>query len=293
MNSKQIENKAWFKAREDIELICKPILSQTPLENIVYQKIYKDGSRTILSTHTELVLEQFVKPEAKVKNLYTPSIRHGDRYYYTASWAETIQNSTAAQVLKQAIRYEGEVFGLFHEFDLVEHKDQYEESLTFFASDKSIGMENFYINNINVLEQFRLYFLDKAHDLINKVDKERVVEPWREVDSNIIYFDRPNNQSVILDAPMGSEPAKLDFVPTIPKKFYFQVNNVEEYLTKREFECAIQLIQGKNNVDMAKNLFVSPRTIETHLESLRAKTGRGNRQHLIDFFISHGLSKLF
>jgi len=39
MLDKDLENKAWFKASKDLELICKPLFTQTPLANVVYQKM--------------------------------------------------------------------------------------------------------------------------------------------------------------------------------------------------------------------------------------------------------------
>ena len=56
-------------------------------------------------------------------------------------------------------------------------------------------------------------------------------------------------------------------------------------ITKRELQCLRLLATGKTNRGIAKVLCISARTVESHLNSLRLKTGSLSRSHLIDLFL--------
>lgn len=52
-------------------------------------------------------------------------------------------------------------------------------------------------------------------------------------------------------------------------------------LTERELEVARLMIEGLSNREIAERLFVSVRTVESHLASARRKTGSANRTRLL------------
>jgi DNA-binding CsgD family transcriptional regulator len=54
-------------------------------------------------------------------------------------------------------------------------------------------------------------------------------------------------------------------------------------VTSREVDVLILLSRGLTNAAISEQLFVSPRTVETHVASLLAKSGTANRQQLRDW----------
>jgi DNA-binding NarL/FixJ family response regulator len=60
-------------------------------------------------------------------------------------------------------------------------------------------------------------------------------------------------------------------------------------LTAREHEILVQLAQGLTNQAIAKNLYLSVKTVDTHLANLLKKTGVGNRTQLLAYAYEHGL----
>jgi DNA-binding CsgD family transcriptional regulator len=54
-------------------------------------------------------------------------------------------------------------------------------------------------------------------------------------------------------------------------------------LTNRELEVALLAARGMRSADIARLLFVSPRTVHTHLRHAYAKTGTGNRVQLLNW----------
>jgi DNA-binding NarL/FixJ family response regulator len=65
-----------------------------------------------------------------------------------------------------------------------------------------------------------------------------------------------------------------------------------EILTPREKEICTFLAYGHTNAEIAKKLFLSERTIETHRTNLMAKLDLKSRAELVRFAIDNGLLKL-
>jgi DNA-binding NarL/FixJ family response regulator len=60
-------------------------------------------------------------------------------------------------------------------------------------------------------------------------------------------------------------------------------------LTNRETDVLRSLSQGRSNAEIAAALFVSPRTVQTHLSNLYTKLGIAGRAEAITFALSHSL----
>jgi len=58
-------------------------------------------------------------------------------------------------------------------------------------------------------------------------------------------------------------------------------------LTRREREVAALVVEGLTNKDIAARLVISPRTAETHVQNMLAKTGCANRSQLAVWFSAH------
>ena len=63
-------------------------------------------------------------------------------------------------------------------------------------------------------------------------------------------------------------------------------SNINTQLTERELDCLISLSRGKTLKEVAKELNISPRTVETHLERIKYKFNCQTKTQAIDLFIS-------
>jgi non-specific serine/threonine protein kinase len=62
-------------------------------------------------------------------------------------------------------------------------------------------------------------------------------------------------------------------------------------LTVREREVAARIAQGKSNGEIADELVVSKRTVESHVANLLSKLGYSNRTQIVRWAIQTGLVK--
>jgi DNA-binding NarL/FixJ family response regulator len=61
-------------------------------------------------------------------------------------------------------------------------------------------------------------------------------------------------------------------------------------LTSREVEVLGLVAEGLTNAQVAQRLFLSPRTVDTHLTSIYHKLGVGSRAAAVRFALDHGLA---
>jgi DNA-binding CsgD family transcriptional regulator len=52
-------------------------------------------------------------------------------------------------------------------------------------------------------------------------------------------------------------------------------------LSRRELEVAELVAQGWTNREIAEHLFISPRTVESHLDHVKSKLGLSRRPHIV------------
>jgi DNA-binding NarL/FixJ family response regulator len=64
----------------------------------------------------------------------------------------------------------------------------------------------------------------------------------------------------------------------------------EELLTEREFQVMTRLAQGQTNREIARELFISVKTVDTHRASLLRKLGLRNNSDLTRFALQMGLA---
>lgn len=62
-----------------------------------------------------------------------------------------------------------------------------------------------------------------------------------------------------------------------------------EPLTSREQTILLQLASGKSNKEVARDLEISPRTVETHRQNIKRKLGISSAAGLTRYAIEHGV----
>jgi len=127
----------------------------------------------------------------------------------------------------------------------------------------------------SLLKHFSLYFQERAKSLIQHATKQLI-----SLSNNSHYAQ--NIPTTLTKQNQNRQIDKKSFLRELNfKRCQFEdpmlANTV---FSKREFECALAIIQGKTAEETAKKLFLSRRTVETHLENLKNKLGCLNKAEL-------------
>ena len=120
---------------------------------------------------------------------------------------------------------------------------------------------NFCIQNLIVLQNFIQYFKTEAEDLIEAAKKDPIMLSPRSP----------------LKAPKSTS---MDFVGYDFKN----KKKITLKLTGQEAASLKQLGTGKTFKEAAKNLLISPRTVENHIYSAKMKSGCNSTNDLVELF---------
>jgi len=120
-------------------------------------------------------------------------------------------------------------------------------------------------------------FHEFIHYFETKLTMQKLVAPLVQYN---LPFDASHNTS---------EQQKIEKLRSFfgTKKNLLEFEGCTVLLSKREWECLSFLSQGKTYKEIAKILSLSPRTIETYINSIKEKTGVSYKSKLIEYFIEN------
>jgi RNA polymerase sigma factor (sigma-70 family) len=111
------------------------------------------------------------------------------------------------------------------------------------------------------------------------------------------YILKDNTADELKNAILEVHAGRCYFGPYLPepvtnalrKKLEKGIFDPLEELSPRERQIMQLEVRGQSNSEIAEKLGISPRTVETHSNSLMRKIGVSNRNHLIQFALQHGI----
>jgi DNA-binding CsgD family transcriptional regulator len=147
---------------------------------------------------------------------------------------------------------------------------EYIEAFAFAGNVDQYKLRNFYVNNINILDEFITYFKNKAHSFLDPCDKK-------------IYIPYPIDD--LLKEQLPEEKIKMFLNQTEIKKFYIMINDKEVGFTKRELECIHYLSTGKTIKEASRIIGLSPRTLESYMDNAKLKANIHSKNKLIESYL--------
>ena len=177
------------------------------------------------------------------------------------------------------ITYALQGHGLWHGITFCKiHKDHLE--LWGFIGDlESAGLLDLYIRNQDTLLKFIHFFKINAADIIKCAEEDEHNIGFIKC-TKFLPRELPNQAETISTNAFLEELRKKS-------KHLHKVKPEFTYLTPREQECLEYLAQGDTAKEIARNLELSPYTVETHLKAIKCKTGFHSRSQLVKFFLNH------
>ncbi|MGE3920643.1 MAG: response regulator transcription factor [Gammaproteobacteria bacterium] len=242
----------------DVKRICEPFFNKTGISSFTFARQYSNHSRFSLTT--EPTFGEFFFNHKLYRNLFSQT---GSFDNYTLYWLWSSLPTTQLQLDMQA-------FNIFNGITIIQAHKEFIEYFYFGAKSHETHMNNFYINNLDLLHNFILFFKDQANELISlsKNIKHRLILPEvlkQESTETISYYESIKN-------------IKHDQVFEINKITY---DHFGSYLTKREVDCACEIIQGLSNTEIGEKLFISKRTVDIHVVNLKSKLNCDKKSQLI------------
>ena len=170
-------------------------------------------------------------------------------------------------------------YDIYGGISFFQRKIDYVECWSFFISNYYEQPELFLLNNINFLKQFILYFNQNNKDLINnsimnKLLLSKVAEEYL---------------TTIIQSTIGAKK-KFEELNIKRYKIYDEYLKNDIVPSKREIECLYNLSIGKSIKEVSTALGISDRTIETHFNNIKIKSGLNTRSQLISLYLNSDIN---
>lgn len=262
-----------FRTGNEVYQISKHILAAFQFEHFTFCRIYSDNSRAILTTTTESLYDLyshekyiFSKDYSNETNKLSDLLSNNAITYYFQSDAINLipeRLNTFKEFCLEQKHYELKKQNIWDRFIMNFKKEKFSETFIFFIPQNYSFSYSYLINNIEIFNHFRLYFLDKAQFLIQEAEQNKLIRP----------FNLVRTENVINAKELGTVLAQMNI-----NRFYIMGSN--NYLTKQEMLCATYLMKSYTAKEIAKIINLSPRTIETYIEKIRQKFNYPHRSEL-------------
>lgn len=225
--------------------LCRPFFAESGLNAFSYSRVFRDGSRCEVWSD-EAAFEHTFKKAKYIVGAYTPQFfSRSEHYSFLPNKVETYPKELRERYTNQLID-QREYFDHDNCFMIINRREDFFEYFIYYSSRENSMAINYYLNNIDKLESFARHFLESAYPLIACAERNRI-------NAKIGSFNsHKNTESTFVQA-----------------------------LTSREKDVAKLLVMGATNKDVGVALRISPRTVETHVESMKGKLNCGRKSSLV------------
>jgi len=241
-----LENNIIFKAKTSMLDIAKPLLN-FHITHFSYQVSLSDGSIGYITTHPEFT-------KFSISQKYYKKTLHASPQAYPSGWLLAKTISPLKELLSHAKKY----YQLNHWIIFINKQHSSCEFFYFASRLKDEGAINIYLNNLKKLDVFCQTFKERAKTLILKAETDA-----------IRYHKTPPQTDKIIQTLHSAEKSLLT------------ENDPIRNMTPREYECINYLCQGYTAKEIGKEIGISPRTVEKHVQHLKEKLNCKNQKKLI------------
>lgn len=270
---KNLERHLELSGGDAIRAICKPLRDYLNINSLVYKRLNADGTELNLSTHPHW-LETWYS-----NKLFQNSVLEKEPENYVSGQILWSQISTHQEILSAAYQQD-----IAHGLTLIRPDENACDFYYFGAHNNNEQLGQLLMNNLDLLDQFILHFKAQAADLIKTGKKYPIKIPNKSFLNKHSVKDIPQYQNQSMRNQFLNELFKKGIV--------LNVDDEMITLTKKEVSVARQLVSGKTMREIADELFISPRTVETHIYHLKIKFDVNKKSDLIKKLSLHLFNKI-
>ena len=233
--------------RADAEV--RPFMEQTGLYYFCHLRCYRDGSFQPITTPFP-ILRDYLKGRMGVISSHNELTQYEKNYIF--SWSDGMPKSYDKTFFQRYNIFEGLTF--------VNRYSGYFDMIGFTFPDFNFDIITYYVNNIWRFESFAKKFRNSAEKYFREMGEVRVTPPQNLID--------PNLGNMFED--MG------------PKKYRLRTAEIDIFLTPQERNCLMLFKARYSLKDMAREMEISPKSVETYLNRIKQKAGVEGREELKD-----------
>ena len=249
----QVKRHLSLVSATEVQAVCEPLATHFGIKSLVYKSIKNDGREVVLSTHPEWV-DYFFE-----HGLYKGSALEKEPSNYVHGELLWNHIKTHSEILTAT----SEGFDIANGITLIRPYEDGCEFYYFGASQQNYKANQILNNNIDLLDKFAHYFKYKMDSVLQKVREHPMRIPGKFDDNELSVHDIPCYQS---------QAKRAGFLNDLYKDgIHLSVGGRAIHLTKREHNVATEFMKGKTMSQIADELFLSPRTIESHLDNIKMK----------------------
>ena len=241
---------------------CAPLSDYLGIKLFMWLKMYKSGKYLHISTDSrmgEFVFQQLTKTTVYFRNY----LKFADKQksYDCILWPLQPQNVGMELCIK---------LGYWHGISLIPMQSSSDciEMACFLTDKDNVGMSEFYYKHLKVLERFANQFRQVFRNEI-KIDEQNHSLGIFEEGIDLFIPDRNHSQA-----------NEQEIIKSFYKKIGSSTQN-KINLSSKQLECLNLLGKGYYIKEIAEMLSLSSRTVETHLNRIKEKTGTRYKSDLI------------
>lgn len=262
------ENHYSAQVTKDVSELALP-LKRYGIENFCHARYFIDGSISILINNKNLYRHHFkcgykVTPDFP----FTYEELQQEKYHYY------LASEDSEETYSYALNDYKNLFGLDNFIFLINSNKNYVDYFIFASLLYNKKIVNFYLNQMDILEQFVFDFKNKASKLIAQGERNKLILP-ETMQSRLGHI---NKTMSLCDFQAES---------SMMKSQHYIINYLGKSIkfTKREIECLNLLKSGYTAKEVAIQFGLSPRTIENHINNIKFKFGVNRKPDIIKAFI--------
>ncbi len=256
------KNHFCLNVTTEITVICEP-LEMHNIKYFVFARCFDDGSIYFLTTNSDASYYHFQKEYS-----FNPGISSN---ILTTEFCCLASPKSSNASFNQAYYDYKNLFNIDYPLYFFERCNGYVDMFTFGSAVNDFKIINFYLNNMDILENFKLYFKEKANKLIQKSNKYKLMLP-KHMQLNfggITEVDEATNNINLLKNKIKDVNLRLK-------------THCNTQLTPREIQSLGFLLKGRTALETAQNLNISSKTVESYIDAVKTKLSCLSRAELFD-----------
>lgn len=246
-----IENHVAMKKSARVKEVAQELFDMSVIQYFCFQRHYPDGYYTFLASDIDF------------PKVFFESGHYLCSWIFTARFENLVNGCVPWGLQKKLNTDEQNEFdkglidktGQSHGIDIIDKCEQHCDVYSFSSDDPKVNL-----CDAHVLQQFIFYFKQRCRSLIFEAEQDKFYVQRRD--------DIKTNLNIIDVGSVINETTYFDIT-----QYYLTGEYCNVYLTKKELICLQMVIRGLSAKLIAKELELSFRTVEKHLDNIKSKLG--------------------